>query len=218
MYNLVMKDLKLGIPPMFFVMPFITGALMLIPGWVYFLVPMYFFWITIPNIFAGFKTQNDLIFMAMLPVVKKDMVKARVTAIVILELLHIVTAILFGLITLYAFPNLTYYFFPPYLGFWGLCLVMLGLFNLVFISMFYKTAYKYGWAAVASITTAVLFAGAAQWIGIQSADAHKMFYGDGAHDTLLQIFILIIGFAIFAACTALAYRIAVRRFLRVEIQ
>ena len=43
MYNLVMKDLKLGVNPWFFVLPFLTGALMLIPGWIYFIVLHVFF-------------------------------------------------------------------------------------------------------------------------------------------------------------------------------
>lgn len=43
MYNLVMKDLKLGVNPWFIVLPFTMGALMLIPGWIYFLAPLYFF-------------------------------------------------------------------------------------------------------------------------------------------------------------------------------
>ena len=34
MYNLVMKDFKLGINPWFLAMPFLLGALMLIPGWI----------------------------------------------------------------------------------------------------------------------------------------------------------------------------------------
>ncbi|WP_347835830.1 hypothetical protein [Gracilibacillus sp. JCM 18860] len=42
MYNLVMKDFKLGINPWFLAMPFLLGALMLIPGWIYLLVPQYF--------------------------------------------------------------------------------------------------------------------------------------------------------------------------------
>ncbi|MDQ8735581.1 hypothetical protein [Paenibacillus sp. LHD-38] len=88
MYNLLMKELKLGVSPFFYIMPFLTGALMLIPGWLYFLVLLYFCFITIPNMFAGYKTQNDLIFTTMLPVTKKDIVKAMVSVIVILELMQ----------------------------------------------------------------------------------------------------------------------------------
>lgn len=55
MFNLVMKDLKLGVHPMFFMLPLLTGALMLIPGWLYFVVILYFCCLTVPNIFGGFK-------------------------------------------------------------------------------------------------------------------------------------------------------------------
>lgn len=58
MYNLVMKDLKLGLNPMFFVLPVLTGALMLVPGWLYFIVILYFCWITIPIMFAGYKNSE----------------------------------------------------------------------------------------------------------------------------------------------------------------
>ena len=60
-------------------------------------------------------------------------------------------AMIFGLISLRLYPHLTYYFFAPRMGFWGLCFVMLALFNLIFVPMYYKTAYKYGGATVASI-------------------------------------------------------------------
>ncbi|GGD97666.1 ABC-2 transporter permease [Paenibacillus nasutitermitis] len=217
MYNLVMKDLKLGVNPMFFVFPFVIGALMLIPGWLYFLVPLYFCWITIPNMFAGFRTQNDLMFTTMMPVSRKDIVKARVTVIVILEILHLVIAMIYGMITLRLYPHLTYYFFAPHMGFWGLCFVMLALFNMIFISMYYKTAYKYGGATTASITATMLFAGVAQWIGTQNSVISDTFNGSGVDNTALQISILIAGIVIFIAITMIAYRIAVKRFLKVEI-
>ncbi|MCR8642952.1 ABC-2 transporter permease [Paenibacillus sp. N1-5-1-14] len=217
MYNLVMKDLRLGINPWFLLFPFVISALMLVPSWLYFLVPLYFCWITIPNIFGGFKTQNDLMFTTMMPVTKKDIVKARVTVIVILELLHLVTALIYGLITLRLYPYLTYYFFSPHLGFWGLCFVMLAIFNIIFISMYYKTAYKYGGATAASIVGAMIFAGVAQWVGIQSPWVYDIFNGSGANNTALQLSILIVGIVVFIAFTMLAYRIAVRRFLKVEI-
>ncbi|MWV42659.1 hypothetical protein GRF59_03380 [Paenibacillus sp. HJL G12] len=217
MYNLVLKDLKLGVNPMFFVLPLIMGALMLVPGWLYFLVPLYFCWITIPNMFGQYRAQNDLLFTSMMPVTKKDMVKARLSVIVILEILHLVIAMIYGLITIRLYPHLTYYFFAPHMGFWGLCFVMLGIFNLFFIPMYYKTAYKFGGAATASITAAMLFGGVAQWIGIQSSFVSNIFNGTGAHNTALQISILTAGMVIFVAFTMISYRLAVKRFLKVEI-
>ncbi|MNP32994.1 hypothetical protein D3C76_1262030 [compost metagenome] len=156
-------------------------------------------------------------FSTMMPVSKKDIVKARITVIVILELLHLVVAMIFSIFTLRLYPQLTYYFFAPHLGFWGLCFTMLAIFNIVLLSMYYKTAYKYGAATTASITAAMLFAGAAQWIGIESPWVNDIFYGSGADHKVQQLLILILGIVIFIACTLITYRIAVRRFLKVEM-
>ncbi|WP_159881553.1 ABC-2 transporter permease [Paenibacillus puerhi] len=217
MHNLLMKEIRLGVSPFFYVLPFLTGALMLIPGWLYFIVILYFCFITIPNMFAGYKSQNDLMFTSMLPVTKKDMVKAKVSFIVILELLHIVVAVIYGMISVRLYPDLTYYFFEPTLGFWGLCFVMLAIFNIIFISMYYKTAYKYGAAAIASITAAILFAGGAEWLGIQSSFVFDLFKGTGTENSAIQLSLLLIGIVIFATFTIIAYHIANTRFEKVEI-
>lgn len=217
MYNLLIKELKLGVSPFFYIMPFLTGALMLIPGWLYFLVILYFCFITIPNMSAGYKTQNDLIFSSMMPVTKKDIVKARVSVIVILELMHIVVAMIFGMVTLRLYPNLQYLFFAPSFGFWGLCFVMLAIFNIIFISMYYKTAYKYGAAAFVAIAAATLFAGGAEWLGIQNSFVFDLFKGTGADNLAIQLSILITSIIIFAIFTIIAYHIANKRFEKVEI-
>lgn len=218
MYNLLMKELKLGGNPFFYALPFLTGALMLIPGWLYFFVILYFCFITIPNLFGGYKSQNDLMFTSMLPVTKKDMLKARISFIVILELLHIVTAVIFGLISDLLYPNLTYYFFAPTFGFWGLCFIMLAIFNIIFLPMYYKTAYKYGAASIVSITAAILFAGGAEWLGIiKSSFVYDLFKGTGAENLAIQLSILLTGIVIFAIFTIIAYSIAYKRFEKVEM-
>lgn len=217
MHNLLYKELRLGVNPFFYAMPFLTGALMLIPAWLYFLVLLYFCFITIPNMFAGYKTQNDLMFSGMMPVTKKDIVKAKVYVIVLLELLHIVVAMIYGLISVRLYPNLTYYFFEPSFGFWGLCFVMIAIFNLIFISMYYKTAYKYGAATFVSITAAILFAVGAEWIGIRNAYVSDLFKGAGTGDLAAHLLILVIGIAIFALLTIIAYHIAIKRFEKVEL-
>ncbi len=217
MYNLVMKDLKLAIHPFFILLPVLLGGLMLIPGWIYFLVLLYFCWITVPIIFGQFRAQNDLLFTSMMPITKQDIVKSRVIVMVILELLHLVMAIIFGVINIYLYPNLTHIFFGPYMGFWGLCFIMIAIFNVIFIPMYYKTAYNFGGAALVSIPAAMLFAGVAQWIGIGSPVVHDIFYGSGVHNTGIQLSILAAGIAIFIALTLIAYRVGVKRFLKVEI-
>ncbi|GIP37184.1 hypothetical protein J31TS4_04640 [Paenibacillus sp. J31TS4] len=219
MYNLVMKDIKLGIHPMFFISPVLFGMLMLIPSWIYFLVPMYFFWITVPNLFGNFRSQNDMMFTTMLPVIKKDMVKARISVIVILELLHIGFAILFGLLNqlLYSNLNITYYFFAPTMGFWGLCMAMLAIFNIIFFPMYYKTAYKFGRAVAFATIAAMLFAGVVQWMGIQITSMFDIFNVTAADHRAFHAGILIAGIAIFAAFTLIAYRVALKRFLKVEL-
>ncbi|MCQ6560510.1 ABC-2 transporter permease [Paenibacillus mendelii] len=217
MYNLLMKELKLGVSPFFYVLPFLTGALMLIPGWLYFLVILYFCFITIPNMFGGYKSQNDLMFTSMLPVTKKDMVKAKVSFIVILELLHVVTAVIYGMISVRLYPNLTYHFFAPSFGFWGLCFVMLAIFNITLIPMYYKTAYKYGSASIVSITAAILFAIGAEWLGIENSFVYDLFKGTGAENWAIQLSLLLIGIVIFAIFTIIAYHIANKRFVKVEM-
>lgn len=217
MHNLVMKDLKLGINPWFLAMPFFTGALMLVPGWIYLIVLQYFFWISIPNIFGQFKAQNDLIFTTTMPVSRTDMVKARVIVIVILELLHIIVAMIFGLFTIRLYPNMIYYFFAPHMGFWGLCFVMLAIFNIIFIPMYYKTAYKYGSAVTASITATLLFSVGLQWLGIQNSFVFNTFNGTGADNTTMQLLILLVGIAIFSIFTIAACKIAIKRFEKVDI-
>lgn len=217
MYNLLMKEFKIGASPFFYALPFLTGALMLIPGWLYFLVTLYFCFITIPNMFAGYKSQNDLIFTSTMPVTKRDMVKARVLFIVILELLHVVVAIIYGMFTLRLYPDLTYIFFKPTFGFWGLTFVMLAIFNLIFISMYYKTAYKYGAAAFAAIAGAILFAGGAEWLGLQNSYVSDLFKGAGSENLGAHLLILFAGIAIFALFTFIAYHIANKRFEKVEM-
>lgn len=217
MYNLLVKDLKLGVNPLFYVLPFLIGALMLIPGWVYFVVVMYFFWITAPNLFAQFRAHNDLLLNTMMPVTKKDMVRARVSMIVILEIMHIGIAIIYSLFTIQLYPNVDYLFFAPHMGFWGLCFIMLAIYNIFLFPMYYRTAYKYGPAQITATAAAMAFAGAAQWLGIKNAYVFDWFNGSGADNRLLQISILVAGIVIFVAFTMIAYRLSVRRFLQVEI-
>ena len=83
--------------------------------------------------------------------------------------------------------------------------------------MYYKTAYKCGAPTIAAITGAILFAGGAEWLGIQNPIVFDLFKGTGADNILVQLTILIVGIVIFSIFTIIAYNIAIKRFKKVEI-
>ena len=63
----------------------------------------------------------------------------------------------------------------------------------------------------------MLFAVIAQWLGIQHSFLNDIFYGTDAQQVMTQTVILIAGILIFATLSIIAYRVAIKRFLRVEI-
>jgi len=94
---------------------------------------------------------------------------------------------------------------------------MLGIFNIIFISMYYKTAYKYGVPTIAGITGVMIFASGAVWLGIKNSFIFNLFMGSGTDNNAIQLTILIIGILIFAIFTYIAYKIAIKRFEKVEV-
>ncbi len=212
MNNLLYKEFKLTISPFFFVLPVLLGALMLIPQWLFFLVPLYFCFITVPNLFAGYKAQNDLSFSVMMPVRKSEIVKAKLLSIMTLELVHIIFAAIFAVLNkvLYNNENL---FFNPNAAFIGLVFVMFGIFNLVLFPMFYKTGYKYGAAVIVSTIAAFLFSAAMELSVVFSHEAAIFFEADVNR----QIVILALGLIVFLAMSYITYKISLNRFKKVDV-
>lgn len=169
MHNLLYKDLNMTIHKFFLLgMPLMTGLLFLIPQWPYFLAPMYFFFVTIPNLFGSFNAQRDNEFSFVLPVSKDEMVRARLNAFLVMEGAHLLTALLFA-----ALRNLLYgpenFLMDPNAAFFGLVLVMFGLFNVVFFPRYYKTAWFYGKATVLGVAVVILFAGLVEGVLLVSS-------------------------------------------------
>lgn len=146
MKNLLCKELRLSsmaITYFFLLFSFMT----FLPG--YPIVTGSFF--VCMGIFYSFqfaRESNDSIYMLLLPVSKKQVVKAKylfvlfleVTALVIITICTLLRMTLLSAAPVYTENALlSANFF--YLGF---CLVSFGLFNLVFVRGYFKTAYKIG--------------------------------------------------------------------------
>lgn len=212
MYNLLYKEFRLTIHPFYYVLPVFFGALMLIPQWIFFLVPLYFCFITVPQIFSLYKSNNDLEFSIMLPVRKSDIVKTRILSIVILELFQIAFALFFALIhrALYKFDNFA---FDLNAAYFGLVFVMFALYNIILFPMFYKTAFKFGAAVIVSTVAAIGFAFSAEMLVIFNEKFRMIAEGK----TGSQLIILAAGMLLFVSAGMLTYKISVNRFEKVDV-
>jgi hypothetical protein len=212
MKNMLYKEFHLVIHPMFYLV-LLTAALLLIPEWTYFIALMYIFFITVPNVFSIGKAQNDIGFSAMLPVRRGDIVKARVLSVVILEVLQLVASAAFAAVNLAVYPKGNF-LLDTNITFIGCAFIMYGVFNVFFMPMFYKTAYKIGMPTVAALAATVLFA-----LGIEMLFIFvpALKFLDGKANLLAQLPVLAGGIVIFVLLNALAVKMSVKRFERVNL-
>lgn len=212
MKQLLYKEFKLAISPLFYLVP-LLGALALIPSWPYFIVLMYCFFITIPNVFTITKAQNDIGFSVMLPVRKRDVVGARFVSILVLEGLHILVTAIFALInhSLYSHGNdlldLNFAFF-------GFAFAMFAIYNVIFFPMFYKTAYKIAAPVITAFTAALIFAVGVELLVIFVPAAKAL---DDASKTAVQLPVLFGGIALFVFFNIIAYKISAKRFETLDL-
>lgn len=212
MKNLLYKEFKLSIHPLYLILPIVLGALTMIPQWIYFLVPLYFCFISVPNILSQYKANNDLTFSAILPVSKKSIVQARILAFIILEFLHILWTLVFTLLhhIVFSAENFSFDLNPAY---FGLIILMMGLFNLILFPLYYKTAYKYGTAVITATIAAILFAVIAEVLVIFSPRVH--YFMEVKSET--QWLTLAVGAILFIAANILSSRISVKRYEKIDI-
>ena len=213
MSDLFRKELRLAVHPSLFVFIFL-GALVLVPAYPYGVV----FFFAMLGIFQSImyaRETRDIYFTALLPVRKRDVVKAKLLLAAFAQLAQLLISIPFAFLrTLYMSEgnpagieaNVAYY---------GFGLMIFGVFNLVFFTQFFKTAYKAGAAFLVALIPAVP--------GIFAMEAVVHFPGmewlDGVDGTSLlrQVPILLVGAVVYAAANVLAYRIAAKRFEQVDL-
>ncbi len=212
MLQLIYKDFKLAIHPLYYLVP-LMGALVLIPDWVYFVSLMYFFFITIPNVFANAKAQNDISFSVLMPVRKRDVVGARIASMIILELIQIIITALFCIINLAIYSRQNS-LIDPNTAFIGFVFIMYGIFNLVFFPMFYKTAYKIGLPIICAMTSALVFSAAVEAAMLLLPAAGIL---DTRQVNAAQSITLVVGIALFTLLSYTAYTISARRFERLDL-
>lgn len=215
MKNLLYKEFKLAINLIAYFMPAL-GALLLIPNYLYFLPFMYAF-ITIPIIFSVCKEQKDIYFSVLLPVRKKDIVKARIISVIAIELLQIIIAVPFAIISSKLHPLGNSWLIDANMALFGLVFVMFAIFNSIFLPRFYKTAYKLAFPLILSLAATFLYVVIAE-ILVQSVPILKTYLDTLGNDMFfVQLFILIVGTLIYVLSALLTYKKSSSNFEKIDV-
>lgn len=216
MKNLLYKELKLSINKFFFIIPFLTGALFLIPQWVFFLALMYFFFISVPNIYSAYNSQNDIGFSIMMPVKKRDIVKSKILSFITLELLHFIAGAIYAVINISVFKK-DNFMMDLNLAFFGLAFIMYALFNLIFFPLYFRTAYNYGLPTIIASVVSLLFAFGIEMLVIFNRTAAGYLEGKSPEMRTFQLLLLITGIILFVVSNIVAYKISAKKFETIDL-
>ena len=197
---------------------FLAAAVMtLIPGYPV-LCGAFFVTLGIFQSFQSAREANDIVYSALLPVAKSNVVKGKFMFSVMIELLGFLLMTVFTLIRMTVLSGSEVYHKNALMNanpfFLGMVLVIFGLFNMVFIGGFFKTAYKFS-PFVTYIIVAFLT------IGVAEAFHHIPGCADvnafGFDHIGLQAALLCGGAVMFTILTFLSYKKSCRTFEKIDL-
>ncbi|MBR6472789.1 MAG: ABC-2 transporter permease [Firmicutes bacterium] len=217
MSNIMLKELKLSASPLAFIF-ILFGAMFMLPGYP---VLCGAFFITL-GLFQSFQTAreaNDIVFSALLPIAKSDVVKGKFIFVCFIELCGVVLMLISVIIRMTALADAGPYranaLMNANLFALGAALVIFGLFNWIFVSGFFKTAYKIGRPFVIYIIVSFVMIGVFEALHhFPGLDALNAF---GTDSIGLQLILLIAGIIIYVVMTVLSYKRACRLFETIDL-
>lgn len=213
--KLIYKEWKLAIHPTGYIF-LLMGAMLLIPNYPYYVA---FFYLTL-GIFFTFMSgnaTNDVFFTTLLPVRKRDVVKARLWTVIGLEVLQIIIAVPFAVLRNQIAPTENLVGMDANIALFGMVFIMFAIFNVVFLPQFYRTAYKTGTPYLMATSAMVVVIVLIELV-IQLVPAIKKVLDSTAADYIPpQSIVLITGMLIFALLNWLAYRQSARSFEQLDL-
>ena len=213
MSDLLYKELRLAAHPSLFIF-MCMGALVLIPAYPYGAV----FFFGCLGLFQSAmfdRETRDVFYTALLPRPKRDVIKGKLLLAVFAQTAQLAMSLPFAFLRALYLPEGNPVGIEPNAAWYGFGWMIYGVFNLIFFTRFFKTAYKAGTAFLTALVPVTL--------GIFAMEAAVHFPGmawldgtDGA-SLLRQVPVLLAGVLMYAAAHALAYWISAKRFERVDL-
>lgn len=198
---------------------FIAFAFMtLLPGYPL-LCGVFFITLGIFQSFQSAREANDIVYSALLPVAKTDVVKGKYLFTALIELAGFAVMAVLTLVRMTALADAAIYRQNALMNanpfFLGAALFLFGLFNVIFLGGFFKTGYKLGKYFVIYIAAAFfaigLFEAAHHVPGLEALNAF------GFDHPGLQLLCLLAGAICFAVMTFLSYNRACKNFESIDL-
>lgn len=216
MKNLLIKELKLSASPLtYFFVAF--SVMTMLPGYPI-LVGAFFVCFGIFHSFQIGRENNDILYTILLPVKKSDAVKAKFVFVCFFEMAAFIVMTVLTFIRMTALGSAGVYVNNALMNanplFLAFVLVIFGVFNIIFVRGFFKTAYIYGRPFIVFIVACFLIIGVGeavhffpnmQWI---NATALK--------DVCGLWITTVLGGVLYVIATWLAYKGSVRSFEKVD--
>ena len=217
MCNIMRKEMRLSASVLSYL--FIAfGVMFLLPGYP---ILCGVFFVTL-GIFQSFQTSreaNDIVFSVLLPIAKRDVVKGKFLFVCFIELcgfflMAIVTVLRMTVMSgAQAYRHNALMNANPFAL--GVALLIFGLFNLIFVGGFFRTAHKFAKPFVAYIIAVfvVICAGesAHHVPGLEAVNAF------GFEHIALQLALFVVGAVCYTMLTLISFRNACKNFETIDL-
>ncbi len=217
MRNIMLKEMKLSAAPITYL--FISfGLMFLIPGYPI-LCGAFFTGLGIYQGFQYVREANDIVFSALLPIAKKDVVKGKFYFVCFIELCSFALMLVATLFRMTVLSEARVYRanFMMNANFFalGAALMIFGIFNLLFLGGFFKNAYNTGKPFIIHMIATFLVITVMEALhhvpGLEKLNAFAFDHFG------LQFFLLVIGLVIGGLLTYLSYKTSCRNFEKVDL-
>jgi hypothetical protein len=211
MKNLLYKQIRLVSHPMTFVF-ILFGCMTLIPNYPY-TVGFFYVMLGLFFTFMNGREQKDNYYSAILPIPKRDTVKASFLFVAMVELLTLIFTVPCIFLSAKINPNGgNMVGVDANLTLLGDGFLLFTLFNAIFLPAFYKSAYKVGTAfVVAIIPTSLLM------IAMEAIVHFPAFTWLDGYDYMRQWPVLLVGAVVYFASIPLIFKSAAKAYDKVDL-
>ncbi|MBR6258981.1 MAG: ABC-2 transporter permease [Oscillospiraceae bacterium] len=215
MKNLLIKEIKLTSNPITFI--FLAFTLMtFVPGYPI-LMGTFFISLGIFHTFRSGREANDTLYTVLLPIRKRDAVKARFIFVCAVQMAAMILMAIFTAIRMTVLKDVPVYvenvMLDANLVFLGAALLVFAAFNVFFVAPFFETAVKFTVPFVVFSVVAFIIIGAAEALN----HVPRLGVLNGAGGAGAQIVVLVICIIVYIIATLLALKTAQKCFEKVDL-